>query len=86
MPRRMGLRIALRRREGEEEGFFFGKKKQKTFLGWGRGVCVAGAQIHKVFLLLFVHKKKDLLRLSVAVSEPEMFGLAWNHHNDYYRN
>jgi hypothetical protein len=48
--------------------FFFEKKKQKTFglrpLRVARAVPHTPAQSKKVFLLLFVHKKKSLLKLT----------------------
>jgi hypothetical protein len=64
----------------ESKGFFFEKKKQKTFISFGygrwrrRGTNGGGAawlwwsqsprrKINKVFLLLFVHKKKSFLPL-----------------------
>jgi hypothetical protein len=43
--------------------FFFAKKNQKTFITRGMGMMAPTpqAQSNKVFLLLFVHKKKRLL-------------------------
>src|ERR1700723_2196442 len=37
-------------------------KRRKNFgLGWARGIEMARAEVNKVFLLLFVHKKKRFL-------------------------
>jgi len=41
--------------------FFFEKKKQKTFIHLSKPTAIAPAQTDKVFLLLFVHKKKSSL-------------------------
>jgi hypothetical protein len=43
--------------------FFFEKKNQKTFGRWAKGFVIATTQApaFKVFLLLFVHKKKCFL-------------------------
>jgi hypothetical protein len=47
----------------EKSGRFLKKAAQKLFLCWAAGVVgdKPMAQIHKVFLLLFVHKKKPSL-------------------------
>jgi hypothetical protein len=46
----------------EGRGRFFEKKRRKKLLLiWSREFCAPVAQIKKVFLLLFVHKKKCLL-------------------------
>jgi hypothetical protein len=46
----------------ESKEFFFEKKNQKTFFAPLRAVLKhPGTEINKVFLLLFVHKKKFLL-------------------------
>jgi len=45
--------------------FFFEKKNQKTFSAPLRAVLKEpGSKMNKVFLLLFVHKKKCFLSLS----------------------
>jgi hypothetical protein len=46
--------------------FFFEKKNQKTFAPLRAALKRPGAKINKVFLLLFVHKKKGLLALSCS--------------------
>jgi hypothetical protein len=43
--------------------FFFEKKNQKTFAPLRAVVKQPGTEAHKVFLLLFVHKKKFFLPL-----------------------
>jgi hypothetical protein len=47
----------------QESGRFLKKAAQKLLLCWAMGVSPTApmAQINKVFLLLFVHKKKSLL-------------------------
>jgi hypothetical protein len=45
--------------------FFFEKKNQKTFVSWGRWLGWRhGPQQIRVFLLLFLQKKKRLLACS----------------------
>ncbi len=41
----------------EEEGFFFVKKKQKTFFRWGMGVETGMGQTNKSFLVLCYKKE-----------------------------
>jgi hypothetical protein len=48
-------------RVGVGKGFFFVKKKQKTFVRWGTGGGEAIARTHGSFLVLFF--KKELLSL-----------------------
>jgi len=45
-------------RGGVGKGFFFEKKKQKTFVCWGMGACEAIAQTHGSFLVLFFKKEQ----------------------------
>jgi hypothetical protein len=47
-------------REGKEESSFFEKKEAKKLLILGTGCADSRLQTNKVFLLLFVHKKKIL--------------------------
>jgi len=55
------------RREGGS--IFFEKKKQKTFVPMERaGPVSVPPQIDKVFLLLFVHKKKTSPRFNLLIS------------------
>jgi hypothetical protein len=42
--------------------FFFEKKNQKTFVNLTLCACKPEVKINKVFLLLFVHKKKAFLQ------------------------
>jgi hypothetical protein len=42
----------------KESGRFLKKVAQKLLSAWARGVETSTAQTNKVFLLLFVHKKK----------------------------
>jgi hypothetical protein len=42
----------------KESGRFLKKAAQKLLLNWADGSETSTAQMHKVFLLLFVHKKK----------------------------
>ncbi|HTJ88849.1 MAG TPA: hypothetical protein VL356_01535 [Acidocella sp.] len=42
----------------KESGRFLKKAAQKLLLLWACGIETSTAQIKKVFLLLFVHKKK----------------------------
>jgi hypothetical protein len=44
-------------RREKEQGFFFVKKKQKTFFRWGMGVEIAMDQINRSFLVLFYKKE-----------------------------
>jgi hypothetical protein len=41
------------------KGFFFEKKKQKTFLSWGMGVETGMDLINQSFFASFLLKKKD---------------------------
>jgi urease accessory protein len=45
-------------RNAERKWLLFEKAAQKFFRNWARGSATSTAQIEKVFLLLFVHKKK----------------------------
>jgi hypothetical protein len=45
----------------EASMFFFEKKNQKTFMTLAQAVPSAGTQLNKVFLLLFLQKKKAFL-------------------------
>jgi hypothetical protein len=47
--------------EKEGKRFFFGKKKQKTFWSWVPGGVTRMGSRARVFLLLFLQKKKALL-------------------------
>jgi hypothetical protein len=47
----------------EIKKFFFEKKNQKTFAPLRAVLKTPGSEINKVFLLLFVHKKKFFLLL-----------------------
>jgi hypothetical protein len=49
--------------KSEGKKFFFEKKNQKTFAPLRAVPKHPGTEINKVFLLLFVHKKKCLLPL-----------------------
>ncbi|EFH11981.1 hypothetical protein HMPREF0731_1804 [Pseudoroseomonas cervicalis ATCC 49957] len=40
---------------------FLEKKNQKTFISWRPAVPRDGGSLKKVFLLLFLQKKKDLI-------------------------
>jgi hypothetical protein len=55
--------IAEPNRRAKGKAFFFAKKNQKNAATWGMGAgpITPQAQSKKVFLLLFVHKKKRLL-------------------------
>jgi len=48
--------------------FFFEKKNQKTFAPLRAVFHVPGSKTNKVFLLLFVHKKKSFLSLFATAS------------------
>jgi hypothetical protein len=48
-------------KESEVKKFFFEKKNQKTFAPLRAMLREPGSKTNKVFLLLFVHKKKFLL-------------------------
>jgi hypothetical protein len=52
------------------KGFFFEKKNQKTFAPLRAVVKQPGSKVNKVFLLLFVHKKKFFFHL------PSLFDLS----------
>jgi hypothetical protein len=54
--------------QGEGSSRFLKKAAQKLLLLWARGVTTSTAQISKVFLLLFVHKKKPSLSLPQKIS------------------
>jgi hypothetical protein len=45
---------------------FRAKAAQKLLLNWANGSETSTAQIHEVFLLLFVHKKKRFPPLTCA--------------------
>ncbi|MDD2861851.1 MAG: hypothetical protein PHI71_12390 [Acidiphilium sp.] len=45
-------------KDREEKGFFFVKKKQKTFIRRGTGVGAAGAQWSESFFVLFFKKER----------------------------
>jgi hypothetical protein len=44
------------------------KAAQKLLLNWACGAATSTAQINKVFLLLFVHKKKPFFSLGSELS------------------
>jgi hypothetical protein len=50
-------------KEGGRKKFFFEKKNQKTFAPLRVALKTPGTETNKVFLLLFVHKKKFFLCL-----------------------
>ncbi len=50
--------------------FFFEKKNQKTFAPLRAAFKTPGTEMSKVFLLLFVHKKKFLLPLAFSLAAP----------------
>jgi hypothetical protein len=56
--------MALLGQESEGSGRFLKKAAQKLLLNWAGGVFTSTAQNNKVFLLLFVHKKKRFLPLA----------------------
>jgi hypothetical protein len=51
--------------EGRSKKFFFEKKNQKTFAPLRAALKIPGTETNKVFLLLFVHKKKFFLLSSL---------------------
>ncbi len=55
-------------RTSESKRFFFEKKNQKTFISVIRYRFTHCAKTIKVFLLLFVHKKKSFLQFSLLSS------------------
>jgi TRAP-type uncharacterized transport system substrate-binding protein len=46
--------------QGKKEGFFFVKKKQKTFIRWGTGAVTCTVPIHESFFASFFTKKEVL--------------------------
>jgi hypothetical protein len=66
MPAKAGISHAISpRRDKLRKQFFFEKKNQKTFaplaFAWGAIVASSVVPGHKVFLVLFVHKKNCFL-------------------------
>jgi hypothetical protein len=59
----MGRSLGLDKKDEESKvkGSFLKKRTKKLLFVWCREFWAPGAQIYKVFLLLFVHKKKSFL-------------------------
>jgi hypothetical protein len=55
--------------------FFFKKKNQKTFAPLRAALKMPGSKMNKVFLLLFVHKKKCFLALEAKSWMPAFAGM-----------
>jgi hypothetical protein len=62
--------------EGKGRLFFFEKKNQKTFVtlagACGVAVTTRTVPVYKVFLLLFVHKKKTLPFLLLSLNNVQL--------------
>jgi hypothetical protein len=64
----------------ESKKFFFEKKKQKTFAPLRAVFHVPGLKTNKVFLLLFVHKKKFFLAAHAKSWMPAFAGMTMRGH------